>query len=57
MSYDDLKVIESMLFLRSIEAGEQFGPSVTDALATAEVLAAIEHSAESRKWVEVVRGP
>jgi predicted dehydrogenase len=56
MSYDDLKVIESMLFLRSIEAGVQFGPSVTDALATAEVLAAIEESAESRKWVEVVRG-
>ncbi len=56
MSYDDLKVIESMLFLRSIEAGVQYGPGVTDALATAEVLAAIEQSAGSRRWVEVVRG-
>lgn len=56
MSYDDLKVIESMLFLKSIEAGVQFGAGVTEALATAEVLGAIEQSAESRQWVEVVRG-
>ena len=50
MSYDDLKVIEAMLFLRSIAEGSQHGASVADALATAEVLAAIGRSAESGRW-------
>lgn len=56
MSYDDLKVIEAMLFLRSIAEGSQHGASVADALATAEVLSAIGRSAESGTWEVVGRG-
>jgi predicted dehydrogenase len=55
MSYDDLKVIESLLFLRSIGTGTQFGASVADALATAQVLAALSRSAGSGEWVQVER--
>ena len=56
MSYDDLKVVEAMLFLRSIAEGTQHGASVADALATAEVLGAIGRSAQSGSWEPVKRG-
>lgn len=55
MSYDDLKVVEAALFLRSIATGRQFGPSVADAQAAAEVLAAIDTAARSGRW-ETVNG-
>ncbi|BBH65877.1 oxidoreductase [Actinoplanes sp. OR16] len=45
MSYDDLKVIEASLFLRSITSGVALGPGLTDAVRAAEVLEAIEASA------------
>ncbi|KUL33718.1 Gfo/Idh/MocA family protein [Actinoplanes awajinensis] len=41
MSYDDLKVIEAALFLRSIVDGAPHGPTLTDAIRAAEVLAEI----------------
>jgi predicted dehydrogenase len=56
MSYDDLKVVEAMLFLRSIAEGRQHGASVADAMATAEVLTAIGRSAASGRWEPVKRG-
>jgi predicted dehydrogenase len=56
MSYDDLKVIEAMLFLRSIAEGRQLGASIGEALATSEVLAAIDLSAASGHWEPVERG-
>jgi predicted dehydrogenase len=55
MSYDDLKVIEAAQFLRSIATGEQVAPSVADARAAAEVLAAMERSAGSGRWERVER--
>jgi predicted dehydrogenase len=55
MSYDDLKVIEALLFLKSIATGTQFGASVADALATAQVLDALTRSAETGRWAEVDR--
>jgi predicted dehydrogenase len=47
MSYDDLKVIEASLFLRSIVDGEPHGPTLTDAIRAAEVLEAIVTSAST----------
>ncbi len=57
MSYDDLKVIEAMLFLTSIAEDRQLGASIREALATSEVLAAIDLSAASGHWEPVERGP
>jgi predicted dehydrogenase len=53
MGYDDLKVIEAELFLRSIVDGEQRQPGVREALATARVIAAMERSAASGVWEDV----
>jgi predicted dehydrogenase len=53
MSYDDLKVIEAALFLQSISEGKQLGAAVTDAAATARVLAAVARSAGSGRWESV----
>ena len=53
MGYDDLKVIEAELFLRSIADGEQRQPGVREALATARVIAAMERSAASGVWEDV----
>jgi predicted dehydrogenase len=45
MSYDDLKVIEAGLFLRSIAEGVPHGATLDDAIRAAEVLAEIAHRA------------
>jgi predicted dehydrogenase len=53
MGFDDLKVIEAALFLRSVTSGEQLAASAADASAVANVLAAIERAAASRGWEQV----
>lgn len=59
MGFDDLKVIEASLFLRSVAEGRQLAPSAADAWAAAEVVDAAVRSASSRQWVQVgaVTGP
>jgi predicted dehydrogenase len=56
MSYDDLKVIEAALFLRSIVEGRAHGARLDDAVRCAEVLEAMARSAVSRSWVDVDGG-
>ncbi|MEV6299081.1 Gfo/Idh/MocA family oxidoreductase [Actinoplanes sp. NPDC051861] len=51
MSYDDLKVIEAALFLRSISEGVGYGAGLEDAIRAAEVLEAVALSAETGEWV------
>jgi predicted dehydrogenase len=55
MSYNDLKVIEARLFLESIINEIDPVPSVREALATAEVLEAMQRSFESGRWERVRR--
>lgn len=50
MGYDDLKVIEAVQFLESVVDGQQREPGVTEALAAAKVIAAMERSAASGLW-------
>ncbi len=45
MSYDDLKVIEAALFLRSITSGVPHGATLSDAIRAAEVLSEISRKA------------
>jgi predicted dehydrogenase len=56
MSYDDLKVIEAALFLRSIAERRSYGAGLADAVRCAEVLEAMAGSAVSRSWVDVDGG-
>lgn len=56
MGYDDLKVIEAALLLRSIAAGREFGPNIQDGLSTARVLDAMFRSAENGRWEPVDTG-
>lgn len=53
MGYDDLKVTEAALFLRSIETGTQVAPGVSDALSAAHVVNAMARSAETGSWQPV----
>jgi predicted dehydrogenase len=53
MGYDDLKVVEAARFLRSIATGTQTAATTVDALAAAEVLAAMERAAGSGRWERV----
>ena len=55
LGYDDLKAIETFHFLQSIAEGRQGEPGFNEALAVAEVLAAVERSWASDRW-ERVRG-
>jgi len=59
LGYDDLKVIEAHQFLRSIANGKLGTPSFSEALAVANVQAAMIRSWETRNWekVEVVSPP
>lgn len=50
IGYEDLKVIEAYNFLRSIAEGKQRAPSFADALALANVQAALERSWSSHTW-------
>jgi predicted dehydrogenase len=53
MGYDDLKVIEAALFVRSVVDGVQREPGVREALAVARVIAAMERSSASGAWEPV----
>ena len=53
MSYEDLKLIESFQFAKSIVEGQQGSPGFADALLVAEVQAAIQRSWESHRWETV----
>jgi predicted dehydrogenase len=53
MSYDDLKVVEAQLFLRSIATGRPLAPSVADARCAAHVVDAMQRSADSGTWQSV----
>jgi len=53
MGFDDLKTIEAALFLRSVVERRQLAPSAGDGWAAAEIVDAIERSAESGAWERV----
>jgi predicted dehydrogenase len=53
IGYEDLVTIEDYEFLRRFAAGEEFSPSLRDALAWAEVQEALLRSNESGRWEEV----
>ncbi len=53
MGFDDLKVVEAALFLRSVLTGEQLAPSVADGWAAAAVGEAVIASAADGRWQEV----
>ncbi|MGV9649180.1 Gfo/Idh/MocA family protein [Streptomyces sp. NPDC003554] len=54
MGYDDLKVVEAYHFLRSVEEGTAYGPTLDDAVHSAAALDAMSGSAERRGWVSPV---
>jgi predicted dehydrogenase len=51
MGFDDLKVIEAARFLRSVADGKPHGATIDDAVAAADVIAAMQTSARDRRWV------
>ncbi|MEV5709660.1 Gfo/Idh/MocA family oxidoreductase [Actinoallomurus sp. NPDC052274] len=53
MSYDDTKVIEAAAFLRSVGEGVPHGPTLEDAVRSAEVVDAMARSAAASAWVEL----
>jgi predicted dehydrogenase len=53
MSYEDLKIIETYEFLKSVAAGKQGRPGLVEMLSVADVLAAIDRSFASRSWENV----
>ena len=53
LGYDDLKVIEAHQFLQSVARQEQGEPGFAEALAVAQVQAAILRSWETERWEEV----
>jgi predicted dehydrogenase len=55
MSYEDLKLIETFEFLRSVAAGKQGEPGFAEALAVAEVQNAMEQSWASEHWEDLKR--
>jgi predicted dehydrogenase len=53
MSYDDLKVIEAYLFLRSVAEGTAHGATLDDAVRSAAALEAMLDSAARGAWVRL----
>jgi predicted dehydrogenase len=53
LGYEDMKLIEALEFLRSVEAGRQHQPGFTEALANASVAAAMVRSWGSERWEDV----
>jgi predicted dehydrogenase len=53
MSYDDLKVVEATLFLRSIAETKAHGATIDDAVRAAVVLDAVSESVRTGAWVGV----
>ena len=56
MGYDDLKVIEAYLFLRSVAEGKPYGATLADAVRSATALDAMAASAGSGTWVSLGDG-
>lgn len=55
LGYEDMKVIEAFNFLQSVADREQRAPGLSEALAVAEVHAAMTRSWESGAWEDVTR--
>jgi predicted dehydrogenase len=53
LGYEDMKLIEALEFLRSVDAGREHHPNFGDALANASVAAAIVRSWSSERWEDV----
>ena len=53
IGYEDMKVIEAYHFLKSVASGEQTAPGFSEALAVAEVHAAMIRSWQSHSWQDV----
>jgi len=53
MGFDDLKVIEAARFLRSVADGRPQGATIDDAVAAADVIAAMQTSTRDRRWVKL----
>lgn len=53
IGFDDMKLIEALEFLRSVEAGRQHHPGFGEALANASVAAAMVRSWSSERWEDV----
>ena len=53
LGYEDMKVIEAYRFLKSVAEGRQAAPGFAEALAVADVHAAMIRSWESQAWEEV----
>ena len=53
IGYEDMKLIEALEFLRSVEAGRQHSPGFVDALANQSVAAAMARSFDSERWEDV----
>jgi predicted dehydrogenase len=53
LGFEDMKLIEALEFLRSVEAGRRHRPDLGDALANASVAAAIVRSWASERWEDV----
>jgi predicted dehydrogenase len=53
LGYEDMKLIEALEFLRSVEAGRRHQPGFTEALANASVAAAMVRSWASERWEDV----
>ena len=53
IGYEDIKLIEALEFLRSVEAGRQHQPGFVDALANQSVAAAMARSFASERWEDV----
>ncbi|MCX4992907.1 MULTISPECIES: Gfo/Idh/MocA family protein [unclassified Streptomyces] len=51
MGYDDLKVVEAHIFLRSVADNTPYGATLVDAVRSATALDAMARSAESGGWV------
>jgi predicted dehydrogenase len=54
IGYEDMKVIESLEFLKAVASGTQHHPGFSDALAVASVLDAMTRSWRSERWEPVV---
>lgn len=53
LSFDDLKTIEAMQFLRSVTTGQQVAPNVADGYVAAAIVGAAERAATEGNWQQV----
>lgn len=53
MGYDDLKVIEARKFLTHFGGDQPVGPTIHDAVASAQVVSSALQAAAERRWVDI----